>query len=146
MIRFFKNIRFWFRYNFNKEHLKVVKAALMGYPFDYGFLYSLEKSKLQEMYAYFKKSDETEKCSRISLALRLLDIVIEDDSLSKTYVNFKNWERFIPSLKYSNIRYDENPSVLRTRYFKAFPGDLRTEKARYLYHKVLYKCLETWWD
>ena len=126
----------------NKAHFRLVKEALLSYPFDFAYLYYAEKSKLQEMLAYFSKAkylgQETyaSYCRDISICIKLIDIFLEEEPNPGVYVNKRNRKRFI------NDFTDEEFE----KFFEKFPGILRANKARYLYHKIrLYKT-EHWWD
>ena len=50
------SIRSWFRYTFNKQHLRVVKEAFNGRPWDEGYLLDLEYAKIKEMVEYHKRA------------------------------------------------------------------------------------------
>lgn len=132
------------------ENKRLIKEAIKFYPFDYGFVLSLEKQALIRMYEYFKVSriaegdEDIEK--DLKLALKLLDIVLEIDSAyhynfgpkSKgfvdRYINIKNWKRFCP--KAVDLDWD---SLIHKDY-------LRREKAWYLYNKLRFERMRTWWD
>ena len=153
LVRQYRDAKCWCRHNLTKAHFNVVKAAWLGYPFDYSYIYKLEKAKLEELYEYFSKANYISKeqydkyCSKIRLAINLLDIIIEDDTQPENdvYVNNHNWKRFMPWYSDSNIQ-NENPEVLRQHLFKTFPGVLRTYKARYLYYKIRLTYGDTWGD
>ena len=131
------------RKNKNK---RLIKEAMKFYPFDYSFVLSLEKQALIRMYEYFKVSRIAEGNEVIEkdlkLALKLLDIVLEIDSVyysgSKGFIcrhiNIKNWKRFCP--KAVNINWD-------SLIFKDY---LRREKAWYLYNKLRFERMRTWYD
>ena len=133
------------RKNKNK---KLIKEAMKFYPFDYGFVLSLEKQALIRMYEYFKVSRITEGNEvvkkNLKLALKLLDIVLEIDSAYKydfmfegfvdRYINIKNWKRFCPK----DTSLDWNTPILKDY--------LRREKAWYLYNKLRFERMRTWWD
>lgn len=118
------------------------------YPFDYGFVLSLEKQALIRMYEYFKVSRITEGNEvvekNLKLALKLLDIVLEIDSAYKydfmfegfvdRYINIKNWKRFCPK----DTSLDWNTPILKDY--------LRREKAWYLYNKLRFERMRTWWN
>ena len=102
------------------------------------------------MYEYFKVSriaEGNEFVERdLKLALGLLDIVLEIDSAyhcdfrprSKGFVdrhiNIKNWKRFRP--KAADLDWSE--PILQ--------DSLRREKAWYLYNKLKFERMRTWWD
>lgn len=133
------------RKNKNK---KLIKEAMKFYPFDYGFVLSLEKQALIRMYEYFKVSRITEGNEvvekNLKLALKLLDIVLEIDSAYNydsrsegfvdRYINTKNWKRFCPK----DTSLDWNTPILKDY--------LRREKAWYLYNKLRFEHMRTWWD
>ena len=129
------------RKNKNK---RLIKEAMRFYPFDYGFVLSLEKQALIKMYEYFKVSriaegnEVVEK--NLKLALRLLDIILEIDSsynsegLVDRHINIKNCKRFWPEA--ANL--DLSKPILQ--------DNLRREKAWYLYNKLRFERMRTWWD
>ena len=57
----YRDVKCWCRHNLTKAHFNVVKAAWLGYPFDYSYIYELEKAKLEEEHlkdainSYFSK-------------------------------------------------------------------------------------------
>lgn len=135
------------RKNKNK---RLIKEAMKFYPFDYGFVLSLEKQALIRMYEYFKVSriaegnEVVEK--NLKLALGLLDIVLEIDSayhcdfrpgsegFVDRHINIKNWKRFWP--KAADL--DLSKPILQDH--------LRREKAWYLYNKLRFERMRTWCD
>ena len=133
------------RKNKNK---RLIKEAMRFYPFDYGFVLSLEKQALIKMYEYFKVSRIAEGNEviekNLKLALGLLDIVLEIDSAYNydsrsrgfvdRYINIKNWKRFYPK----DVNYDWDSPI--------FKDYLRREKAWYLYNKLRFECMRNWWD
>lgn len=129
------------RKNKNK---RLIKEAMKFYPFDYGFVLSLEKQALIRMYEYFKVSRIAEGNEviekNLKLALRLLDIVLEIDSSYNSegfvdrHINIKNWKRFWP--KAADL--DLSKPILQDY--------LRREKAWYLYNKLRFERMRNWWD
>lgn len=135
------------RKNKNKS---LIKEAMKFCPFDYGFVLSLEKQALIRMYEYFKVSRIAEGNEIVEkdlkLALKLLDIVLEIDSayhcdfksesegFIDRHINIKNWKRFCPK----TVNYDWDAPILKDY--------LRREKAWYLYNKLRFECMRTWWD
>ena len=129
------------RKNKNK---RLIKEAMKFYPFDYGFVLSLEKQALIRMYEYFKVSriaegnEVVEK--NLKLALKLLDIVLEIDSSYNSerfvdrHINIKNCKRFWP--KAADL--DLSKPILQDH--------LRIEKAWYLYNKLRFERMRTWCD
>ena len=82
----------------------------------------------------------------IMLALKLLDIIIEEDSAYHLganykgdgwvdrYINTKNWKRFMPKAD----NFDFSKPILQDH--------LRCEKAWYIYNKLKYYRMRAWWD
>lgn len=148
IIRKFLDIKAFFRYNFNKRHLNVVKTAYKGYPFDFYFIWKLERAKLQEMLHYFENAkiiDNYKPIIRdIRLALKLLNIVMEEELV----FSYKNGNLF----KYECL-VDVNLRNCK-RYFNKedsefiyrMPHILYLAKAKKLYYKLLEYRIETWWD
>ena len=147
---------------FNKVKYKTVDEAINGYGFDYGYLYNLELAKLNEMVGYFTKygisADNDKYIRQMKLAIKLLEIVIEEDgyyfewpsnvepnsieSLKKELakyvctvkVNTKNADRFV------------NNDMEKDFYVNRYPHELYLLKAKHLYHKLRNDFEQTWWD
>lgn len=131
------------RKNKNK---RLIKEAMKFYPFDYIFVLSLEKQALIRMYEYFKVSRIAEGNEVVEkdlkLALKLLDIVLEIDSVYDSrakrfiyrHINIKNWKRFCPKA----VRINGDSLI--------FKDYLRREKAWYLYNKLRFERMRTWYD
>lgn len=128
------------------------KILTTDYQFDYGYLLDLEKFKLQLMLKSFKDvshTDHTNDIRWISICIKLIDIIQEEDSalevvemeMSKPqfklvkYVNINNAFRF--GIEYLD-RYD-GLQVYRREL-------LRQQKALYLYNKIRYNYMLEWWD
>ncbi len=132
----------------NSVNRKLINSAIKFQPFDYGYVLSLEKEALSKMYEYFKVSRiavGNEIVERdIKLALKLLDIILEIDTAG---IYNKNLEWYIT--KYVNIRnshrfYNKSNNIDYTIPY--WRDSLRIEKAWYLYHKLRYNRMKTWWD
>lgn len=147
---------------FNKVKYKTVDEAINGYSFDFGYLYNLELAKLKEMVDYFTKygisADNDKYIRQMKLAIRLLEIIIEEDgfyyqwpsgtefddvkSLKKELpkyvctvkINAKNADRFVRNEKEKDF------------YVNRYPHELYLLKAKYLYHKLRNDFEQTWWD
>lgn len=125
-----------------RKNKRLIKEAMKFYP--YGL--SLEKQALIRMYEYFKVSRiaEGNEVVEKNLALGLLDIVLEIDSayhcdfrpgsegFVDRHINIKNWKRFWPKAA------DLSKPILQDH--------LRREKAWYLYNKLRFERMRTWWD
>ena len=129
------------------ENKKLLKRASEFRPFDYGFLLSIEKQALIQMANYFETSEiaygNDAVFKDLKLALKLLDIVIEEDSAWHSnggpgwvdrYINTNNWKRFLPSV--DNLEL--NKPIIQDH--------LRREKAWYIYNKLKYYRMRAWWD
>ena len=126
-----------------KSQKALVKAAIRGGDFDYGYLLELEKIKLQNMYNYFSLSQLTDDwkrvCSQIKICINLLDIILKEEY--NKYVNIKNYHRFI---KATNLQDPKRVDFLDL--WKRFPDDLAILKAEHLYYKMRYYYTKNWWD
>lgn len=122
--------------------------------YDYGYLLNLEKFKMQLMLDYFKSSpcvDHTNDIRWISICIKLIDIINENDSALEFDNTVKLWKDTLKLTKYVNIKnssrynlYSQcHNSKLNTKYVK---NTLRQEKALYLYHKIRYNYICKWWD
>ena len=131
------------RKNKNK---RLIKEAMKFYPFHYSFVLSLEEQALIRMYEYYKVSRIAEGNEVIEndlkLALKLLDIVLEIDSVYNSgskgficrHINIKNWKRFCSKA----VRINRDSLI--------FKDYLRREKAWYLYNKLRFERMRTWYD
>lgn len=160
MMQLYKEIRNWFKYNFNMSKWRLIKESIMGEPYDYGFFYTLQLKKLEEMKFYFEKSkylydDKKEEVIRwLNLAIKMLKIgyfngnnerdldymeIIDNpdsENLALRYI--------IRCTKYVNIknkyRFESCKALLPEDYY------LYEEKARCLYHKIIKEKSQLWWD
>lgn len=131
-----------------KRWLKYWKVIRNTYDFDYESILEVEKHQLTQLrncIAKFKSSMSwKDDDRRMKLALKLLNIALEQDNFLlfnnsgyklNVYVNTKNYSRF--------IKYSENFKNIDSDLFK---DTLRVEKAWYLYNKLRYYWLKSWWD
>lgn len=143
----------WYKIkNFFRNVYTYRKILVADYQFDYGYLLDLERFKLQLMLKSFKDEPHTDHTSDIrwiSICIKLIDIIQEEDSalevvemeMSKPqfklikYVNINNAFRF--GIEYLD-RYD-GLQVYRKEL-------LRQQKALYLYNKIRYNYMLEWWD
>ena len=147
----YRDLRGFIYYNFNLHHLRLVKEAWLSYPFEYEFMYDIQKAKLIEMNEYFKKTGYVGQKSieQIALCIRLIDIIREEDIDTKVYVNTRNWKRFRPDWSDENLwskDTHEECEEWRKHMFEKFPGELRCAKAKKLYYMLLERYADTWWD
>lgn len=131
-----------------KRWLKYWKVIRNTYDFDYESILEVEKHQLTQLRNYIAKFKSSmswkDDDRRMKLALKLLNIALEqDDSLLfnnsgyklNVYVNTRNYSRFIKcSENFKNIDSD------------LFKDTLRVKKAWYLYNKLRYYWLKSWWD
>lgn len=147
--RIYNDVRCWFRHCFNKHHWKVIKEAILGYPFDYCYLWELEKAKLVEMQKFFEESnitiDDPKTAKEINLAIKLLDIMLFEDDLyefnhrTREYeclvkVNTNNIDRFIFNQCEKNFILDK------------MPHELYVVKAKHLYYELMKNKIRGWWN
>lgn len=111
---------------------------------DWSFMLEMERRKLKRMANWFEKNGCHENVeydvSKMRLAVKLLDIVIEDTDSSFLYINLKNINRFLcPSMSEWTLKNIENGELMARE-------GLRVQKAWYLYNKLRYYFLRNWWD
>lgn len=144
----------WFYWNFNKYHWRVIKEAILGYPWDFDYAYRLERAKLDEMRHYFKHKGIAENrllaSIRIAKMIKMIDIfterietssynIVGDINTGKieykclVNVNLKNIHRF--------IKEDENKN-----YYIQHPDEIYKLKAKHLYEKMRAEWMESFWD
>lgn len=150
------------RKNKNKQLLRLSGKFK---PWDFGYMLEMEKQMLKQMQEYHSNSnitvDNPEIARQIKWAIKLLNIADETDSAWRssgplfkdnngvvgrnpeykswltTYVNTKNWKRFITFPDelhipdWSNIHMQDH---------------LRQMKAWYLYNRLRYLHCFWWWD
>lgn len=104
---------------------------------DWAFMLYIEKEKLSQCIKFYTiygcHVNNDRIISRMQLAIRLLDIVIDDDVFFEGYINSKNIDRFFPKDALSIYEINILPS-------------LRIQKAWYLYNKLRYYYMKEWWD
>lgn len=123
--------------------------------FDYGYLDEMILTKLEFMARYFRTAriaEGTEKVyEEICWAIRLGRIFMEKENFGDEskgeyifefpgYVNIKNIKRFYPRFKdYDRLEKDKN-------FRKMILTELRKQKAKNCFHKLLRDKEQTWWD
>lgn len=135
-----------------------------GQPWDYAYLLQIEQRKLKEMAAYFKKHQRTvgweRQVKECELCVKLLDIVMERDKYHKAWLNINYGDKafkegkmgMYPFPKYINIRnihrflFNRNFKVNDQVLSNSVKVELRRRKAFYLYHKIRFYRMMTWWD
>lgn len=157
--RFYEDITCWFRYNFNKKKWNLVKNSITDYPFDYCYIWNLEKCKLEEILYYFENNCHIENnndiIKEIKLALVLLQIIIDDGYTLYSYesnMEIKdNDVIFVPNKYKCNIYVNTNNyyrfvNEKYKEFYEKYPHNLYVEKAKYLYYKLLNNKIRNWWD
>lgn len=104
--------------------------------FDWAFMLYIEKEKLSQCIKFYSDNgchvNNDRIISRMKLAVRLLNIVIDDNVFFEGYINSRNIDRFLPKDALSI-----GINILPT---------LRITKAWYLYNKLRYYYMKEWWD
>lgn len=148
----------------NPYKYKVVDNAINGYSFDFGYLYELEYSKLEEMLHYFEKyglsTDNDNIIRQIKLAMKLLNIIREEDCnlfdfvyKPKPYNSEEKKVKLLEDMEYVcnvnvNLKNAKRFAIddKHVEVFNRWPHELYLTKARYLYHKLRYNFEQYWWD
>lgn len=166
IVNAFYKVRYFFKYKIGKPHINVVRKAFTGEPWDYSYLYEIERAKLEEMakwHAEKKRFVGVEQVVRdIKICLSLLDIMMGkrdlfhfEGKLLSVPTEKKDVHRIVesPDFKYicdvkvntKNIdRFVKNEKE-KEIYLKHL-DELYVLKARHLYHKIRCERDQTWWD
>ena len=161
------HVRAWFKYHFNKDFFKLLKAVLKSYPWDYAYLYELEQAKIAEMIEYHRKRQHfvgwEEVVRDMEICYNLIDIFLE----KKPLFNYDGKMKFIPikgsdnlemdgsDLKYHCNIYVNTKNIDRfignrhediKKYWLEHPHELYILKAKTLYHKIRCEHDSEWWD
>lgn len=156
------------RYRRSKGYKKVLKTLKNGYPWDYAYLYFLEKAKIEEIRDYIAKHKRFvgwENAVRdMNICINLIDIFMEKKELYK--YNGLDTMKFVKIEGSDNyeMKFDTEPEYVclvnvNTKNAKRFvknkaeeeymlknPHLLYIEKARALYHKIRLEKDQHWWD
>lgn len=123
---------------------------IWGKPWDFTYLLLLEYAKIKEMRDFIKKhgshEDHTQVVRDMSICLKLIDIILERDSLrydvdtgkNRTYINTRNGLRF--GNTWESYVFNNNPSG------ELLKDCLRISKAIHLYNKIRTYRILSWWD
>ena len=129
----FFNLYYWFNLIFKTQY------------WDSGYLLDIEQHQLKRMLKYFIKSDLVENndiiVRDIKICLSLIDI-IKNEAEDISYVNIKNYKRFIPSLNNEML----DPLIRDVNTVKMVSRWIAQEKAFHLYNKIRAYRMQTWWD
>jgi hypothetical protein len=134
---FIEGIKRWFSY---------FKTVVFTYDFSYDSVLSVEKLQLIRLRNTLIKcqghKNWKEDVNRITLALRLLDIIEENGCSKKVgisvYVNIQNCKRFLSVFDKKHYNNPYHGNIYKDR--------LRIEKAWNLYHKLKAQYMRNWWD
>lgn len=168
------SIRSWFRYTFNKYHVKLVNEAFKGRPWDEGFLIDLEAAKIREMVDYHQRVQRFEGVEYVIRDMKLCLSLIEIFTGKRDIFHYTGKLEFVEADKETEkdlgekglFELKESPDfkyhcdvVVNTKNADRFVNDKRTInfylehphelyelKARYLYHKIRFEREEEWWD
>lgn len=159
------HVRSWIKYHFNKDNFNIIKTVLKTYPWDYAYLYKLEKVKIQEMINYHKKHQRFEGWENVvrnmETCCKLIDIVLGE---TKTF-EYTGDVKYIPIENSDNVEINTDSlsyhcmvnvnmknvdrfcnNEFEKKCFLEHPHELYIRKAKYLYHKIRFENDETWWD
>lgn len=120
-----------------KSKLSLFKILWKDQPWDYWYIYKLEREKLAHVKWFFEsKYTDTihnHDIHELDICISLLDIFLEGKK--PEHINFHNYKRFIPKCSHGLLDF-----------FKEYPEELYKLKALYLYHKIRNKRTLNWWD
>lgn len=140
---YFPLLRF-FDTKLTKNHLICVKESFNAMPYDYSYLWRVEKVHLIEMRDYFKIShitDHENDIKYIDICIKLLDILIDDGYELFDYDNHV-------FCKFVNIRNDNRFNLSKVTYddIEIYCFDVYIAKVKNLYYEILKNKITNWWD
>jgi len=166
-ISFFRNLKTGI-----KNIIYYIPIIYKDRQWDFYYMHSFEYKKLKRMRDYFMTSNIVVNSKRyaqeIDLAIRLLEIIMEDDKAYRDYLDlnysgpinfnkpYNDAEHKLPI--YVNIhnigKYMVKYTKADIRKFKRsikgkerlYAMEIRKIKAKYLYYRLLYEHSEDWWD
>ena len=163
----YHSIRSWFKFTFSKNHIRLMKEAYKGRPWDFGYLWDLEYAKIKEMADYLEKSNRFVGVEYVVRDMRICLSLIEIFSDKRDLFHFDrrllNDEKCnggvtvkavgIPDFEYKchvnvnlkNINRFVDDKDKQKWYIKC-PYEFYELKARYLYHKIRREREMKWWD
>lgn len=167
LVKAYRSIRSWFKFTFSKNHIRLMKEAYKGRPWDFSYLWDLEYAKIKEMADYIEKSNSFVGVEYVVRDMRICLSLIEIFSDKRDLFHFDekllNDEKCnrgvivegvgIPDFEYKchvnvnlkNInRFVDNKEA--QKWYIEYPHELYELKARYLYHKIRREREMGWWD
>lgn len=156
----------WVRYHlFNKNFYALLKVVYKTYPWDEGFLYDLEKAKIQEMRKYHERAQRfvgVEQVIRdMKICENLIDIFMEKADLfhyAGDIIFERNEDGNYTAKRTDDFKYicDVNVNLKNIdrfvdnehlkQYYRDHPHEFYELKAKALYHKIRYEKDGHWWD
>ena len=163
-MRWFNNIILWCKYHFTKDFFRILKKVLKSYPFDYGYMYEIEKAELQERWNYFNKTRRFEGVEYvlrdIKICISLLEIICGERDLMTMdgEMKFIDIDDNTSQLDCSDLKYTCNVNVnlknidrfvpvkKHQKMYISYPDELYLLKAKHLYYKIRAEKSDYWWD
>lgn len=158
-----RNIRSWLHFHFHKDFLHLLGVVLKSYPWDYSFLYYMEKAKIEEMRKYHERNDsfvgQENSIRYMKICEKLIDIITEKKEIF-TYsgeIKFNKQENGNYAIDTSDCKYQCFVNVNTKNlerfvkkeklydFYKKHPHELYLIKARHLYHKIRAERDDYWW-
>ena len=162
--------RSWCRYHlFNKDFHKLHKTVMKSYPWDFSYLYELERAKIEEMCKYHEKHQRFQNWEYVvrdmKICMKLLDIItgkvdlfhFDGDLIFKPIEGTDDCElshtddfKYVCHVNVNTRNIDRfipgGKNCPYREYWKEKPHELYVEKARALYHKIRLEKDNEWWD
>lgn len=131
------------RRRLSKPYRSFLKTALRQEPWDWYYMLDMERASLTYMRSYLQKEGHHENAAtdirRITICIRLLDIVLETEPVGARVINFRNINRFI----FSKDAVDVYLARQSERYAR---DEYYIKKAFTLYNKIRTEFMFSWWD
>lgn len=131
------------RRRLTKPYRSFLKTALRHEPWDWYYMLDMERASLMYMRSYLQKYAHHVNADvdirRLTICIRLLDIVLESEPVGARVVNFRNINRFISS--------KDSVDFFLSRQSERYARDeYYVKKAFTLYNKIRTEFMFSWWD
>lgn len=145
-------IKWWIKTHFTKQHLKMTWKAFVSNPYDFSCTEEFMRYRLLDLLHYFEGFtyiDTKEIISRIKLAIKLNEIITEEQELFTYEKHFDSDDKrpqYTCLVKVNLKNMNRFSSDAYCKIYEMFPHELYITKAKHLYYKILYENSWMWGD
>ena len=156
----FKTIRYWFYCNWNMEHWRLVKSAIVSYPWDYYFMNKTMECYIDQQLRWFNKHHEIEGWQEdvvrpMMWAKHCIHTINNEHELSDYDYETHTHKYIGPRVNYRNVmRYikiqNDFAKTCKVEeildFYQSYPEEYYKLKCEYIFHKILLQYCGGWWD